>query len=306
MRQPTFDPGLTQQYNRSLRRAINPDGSFNVLRRGTNWRDVHPYLHLINMSWPAFLGTLFVAYLIVNILFALLYFALGANALESATQPTEGLERFLSCFYFSSQTLTTVGFGSIAPRSMGANLLAALEALLGLLTFAVATGVFFGRVSRPSARIAFSAAAVVAPYQEGTALQFRIVNRRANALMELKVSVILMTVERADSGPKRSYAAMKLERDAVEFFPLTWTIVHPIDDDSPLKGKTVEDLKRLEMEILIKVKGWDETFSQTVHQRYSYRYDEIVWNARFTPAFAIDEAGDMILQVDRVGEHEVL
>jgi inward rectifier potassium channel len=304
MRQPTFDPGLTQQYNRSLRRAINQDGSFNVLRRGTNWRDVHPYLHLINMSWPAFLGTLFVAYLVVNILFAVLYFVLGPNALQSATQPTAGLERFLSCFYFSSQTLTTVGFGSIAPLSMGANLLAALEALLGLLTFAVATGVFFGRVSRPSARIGFSPTAVIAPYQDGTALEFRVVNRRANALMEMEVTMILMTVDRADSGLKRNYAALKLERDAVEFFPLTWTVVHPMDDDSPLKGKTAEDLKRLEAEILIKVKGWDETFSQTVHQRYSYRYDEIVWNARFTPAFAIDEAGDMILHVDQVGAHE--
>jgi inward rectifier potassium channel len=305
MRKPTFDPGLTQQYRHSLRRAINPDGSFNVIRRGASWRDVHPYLHLVNMSWPAYLGTVFVAYMIVNVAFAVVYFALGPDALVSASEPTTGPERFFTCLYFSAQTLTTVGFGSIAPLTMSANFVAALEALMGLLSFAVATGVFFGRVSRPSARIGFSPRALIAPYQDGTALEFRIVNRRANALMELEASLILMTVERTDRGPQRSYARLKLERDAVDFFPLTWTIVHPIDNESPFAGKSPEDFRELEAEILVKIKGWDETFSQTVHQRYSYRHDEIVWNARYTPAFGIDDRGDMVLNIEAVGDYEI-
>ncbi len=305
MKKPTFDPGLTQQYRHSLRRAINPDGSFNVVRRGTGWRDIHPYLHLINMSWPVYLATVFMAYMIVNVAFAIVYFALGPNALVSASEPTTGPHRFFTCLYFSAQTLTTVGFGSIAPLSMTANFVAAIEALMGLLAFAVATGVFFGRVSRPSARIGFSPRALIAPYQDGAALEFRIVNRRANALMELEATLILMTVESSDGGRKRGYHRLKLERDAVDFFPLTWTIVHPIDDESPFYGKTPEDLQDLEAEVLVKIKGWDETFSQTVHQRYSYRHDEIVWNARYVPAFAIDEDGDMILNIEAVGDYEL-
>jgi len=112
-----------------------------------------------------------------------------------------------------------------------------------------------------------------------------------------------MTVGEAEGGSKRKYEAMKLEREKVYFFPLTWTVVHPIDPDSPLYGKTAQDLEQSQAEFLILVRAFDETFGQTVHQRYSYRYDEVVWNARFTPAFGINEAGDMVLSVDRVGAH---
>jgi inward rectifier potassium channel len=306
MKKATFDPGLTQQYKHSLRRVINQDGSFNVVRRGTDWHDIHPYLHLVSISWPAYLATVFVAYMIVNLVFAGIYFALGPHALISSSEPTVGPARFFTCVYFSAQTLTTVGFGGIAPLSMAANFVAAIEALTGLLSFAVATGVFFGRVSRPSARIAFSPRALIAPYQEGSALEFRIVNRRANALMELEATLILMTVEQTDGGLKRTFTRLKLERDSVEFFPLPWTIVHPIDDESPLRGKTPDDLRQSEAEVLVSVKGWDETFSQTVHQRYSYRHDDIEWNARFTPAFAINDEGDLVLNIDAVGDHEVI
>jgi inward rectifier potassium channel len=297
MKTPNFDPGLTQQYTGPLRRAINKDGSFNVLRRGTSWRDVHPYLHLVSMPWPAFFGLLLLGYVIVNLAFAVVYYLLGPDALHS---PMPG-GRFINGFYFSSQTLTTVGFGSIAPKSHAANLVAAFEALTGLLGFAVATGLLFGRVSRPSARIGFSERAVIAPYQDGTSLQFRIVNRRANTLIEPEVTVMLMTVDRSDGGFKRDYALLKLERQKVLFLPLTWTIVHPIEEDSPLRGMTSAGLHELQAEVIIMVKAWDETFGQTVHQRYSYHYGEIVWNARFTPAFAVNQEGDMVLDVDRVG-----
>jgi inward rectifier potassium channel len=299
MKTANFDPGLTQQYTGPLRRAINKDGTFNVMRRGTSWRDVHPYLHLVSIPWPAFFGILLLAYVVVNLAFAIVYYLLGPDAIQSAMPGS----RFFTGLYFSSQTLTTVGFGSIAPKSHAANLVAAFEALTGLLGFAVATGLMFGRVSRPSARIGFSEHAVIAPYEDGTSLQFRIVNRRANTLIEPEATVMLMTVDRSDGGFKRDYALLKLEREKVLFLPLTWTVVHPIDDDSPLRGKTQADLNDLQAEVIIMVKAWDETFSQTVHQRFSYHYGEIVWNARFTPAFAVNEEGDMVLDVDRVGDH---
>ena len=300
MQTPTFDPGLTQQFDGTLRRAINKDGSFNVRRRGTTWRDTHPYLYLINAPWPVFLAIVFASYLVVNTLFALVYFALGPDQLQGADAAT-GFRHFLNGFFFSAHTLTTVGYGSISPKGVEANLVAAFEAMVGLMGFALATGVLYGRVSRPSARIGFSGNMIVAPYQDGTSLQFRIVNQRANALMELEAKVLLMTVEGPPGALARKYKTLRLERESVYFLPLTWTIVHPIDRESPLDGRTAEELQKLQAEFLILIKGFDDTFSQTVHARYSYRYDEIVWGTRFVPAFQIDPDGDIVLEVGRVG-----
>jgi inward rectifier potassium channel len=300
MEQPTFDPGLTQKFTGTLRRAINKDGSFNVHRSGTTWRDVHPYLYLINMPWLGFFALTFLVYVVANTLFALVYYALGPNTLQGADAPT-ALDHFLNSFFFSAHTLTTVGYGSISPKSTTANIVAAIEAMVGLMGFALATGLLFGRVSRPSAKIGYSASMLVAPYQEGTSLQFRVVNQRANTLMELEAQVLLMTVVGPPGQLRRDFRPLKLERHRVYFFPLTWTLVHPIDEHSPLLGKTAADLEKLQAEVLILIKGFDDTFSQTVHSRYSYRYDEISWGQRFAPAFQIDTEGDIVLEVDKVG-----
>jgi len=303
MQTPSFDPGLTQKYDGPLRRVINADGSFNVLRRGTNWRDVNPYLHLVSIPWTQFFAWVLFAYVLVNSLFAAAYFLLGPGALTRGLDPGHSTTRFLQCFFFSSQTLTTVGFGAIAPATPAANIVAALEALAGLLGFAVATGLMFGRVSRPSARIGFSRKALIASYQDGTSFQFRMVNRRANTLIEPAATLMLMTVDRTDGSSRRDFSVLKLERPSIMLFPLTWTIVHPIDSDSPLFGKTAADLEALQAEFMVLVKAWDETFSQTVHQRFSYRYSEIVWGGRFTPAFGVDEKGNLQVHVDKVGNH---
>jgi len=298
MDKPTFDPGLTQQFSAPLRRIINKDGSFNVHRRGVTWRDVHPYLYLINMSWSGFLGVVFLAYLVVNTLFAVAYFTLGSVQGADAATP---FERFANDFFFSAQTLSTVGYGAMSPKGLATNSLSAIEAMGGLMGFALATGLLFGRVSRPSAKIRFSESMIVAPYQDGWSLQFRIVNKRANSLMELEATMMLMTVEGSGANPRRTYKVLKLERQSVYFFPLTWTIVHPLDSESPLFGKTAQELEKLQAEVLILIKGWDDTFSQTVHSRHSYRYDEITWSARFEPAFHVDEHGDLVVEVDQVG-----
>jgi inward rectifier potassium channel len=301
MQKPTFDPGLTQKFDHRLRRAINKDGSFNVHRKGIGWRNVNPYLHLINMSWTAFLSTVFLGYIVVNALFAAAYWLVGADQILGTASPT-AFGRFMNVFFFSAQTLSTVGYGTMAPHSIAANCIASLEAMLGLMGFALATGLLFGRVSKPSAKIGFSENLLIAPYQEGTALQFRIVNQRLNLLMQLEAEVMLMTVDNVGGELVRNFKVLNLERTSILFFALTWTIVHPIDEGSPLKGKTAEDLKRLQAEVLILIRGFDDTFSQTVHSRYSYRYDEIKWGARFAPAFHIDEDGDMVLEVDQVGK----
>jgi inward rectifier potassium channel len=302
MQKPGYDPGLTQKFTRPVRRIINKDGSFNVRRRGGNWHDVHPYLHLVNLSWPAFLGTLFLAYLLINSIFAAIYYSLGSVQFSGLDAPDE-MSRFLKDFYFSSQTLSTVGYGAIAPKGNAANVVAAIESLTGVLGFAVATGLLFGRVSRPSAKIGYSENVLIAPYQDGTSLQFRVVNRRRNDLMELEARVMLMTVEPDGGRSLRQYKLLKLEREKVLFLPLTWTIVHPIDESSPLHGMTAEDMERLQAEILILIKGYDDTFSQTVLSRHSYRHDEFVWRKRFAPAFDVDGQGELVLDLEQVGQY---
>jgi len=300
MNKPAFDPGFTQVYRGNLRRIINPDGNFNVRRRGTNWHDAHAYLYMISARWPVFLAWILAVYLATNLLFALIYyFGVGVEHLRGADTGT-AFVRFLNAFFFSAHTLTTVGYGSIYPEGVLANAVAAVEALLGLLAFALATGLVFGRFSRPVARVAFSEKMVVAPYREGYSLQFRVANRRSNNLMELEAVVLLMTVEAVEGAMVRKYKPLELERARIQFLPLAWTIVHPIDENSPLWGRTARDLANLEAEFLILIKAFDDTFFQTVHVRYSYRHEEVAWGARFTPAFEAGAEGNMILDLGRL------
>jgi len=253
------------------------------------------------MSWSAFLGLLFAAFIIVNLLFACLYYRVGGiEQVRHAGATAFG--RFLDAFFFSSQTLTTVGYGTIWPGTPAANFVASIEAMVGLLGFAVATGFLVGRLSRPTARIGFSKTMVLAPYQDVTSLQFRLVNRSVSNLMEVEARMLLMTVQPADGRLERKYQPLALERPGVLFLALTWTIVHVIDSQSPLFGKTATDLEQLQAELLILIKGVDDRFSQTVFARYSYRYDEIVWGAKFAPAFDIEKDGDLRLDVDRVSD----
>jgi len=306
MKQPTFDPGLTQQYGHRLRRAINPDGSFNVRREGLDLRNANYYLNLVSMSWPRFLGLLLTAYFLVNCLFAVLYYAAGIEHLKGADMSSPLME-FASAFFFSGHTLTTVGYGNVTPDGLLANTISSIEAMTGLLGFAIATGLLYGRFSKPTARLLFSEKMLVVPYQDGMSLQFRIANKRSNVLMELEATVTLMTVEVGENGAlQRKFKELKLERPKVLFLPLTWTIVHPIDPESPLYGKTEEDLRNLQMELIILIKCFDDTFGQTVHARYSFPHSDIVWNARFEQAFEIADTGDLVLRVDRVGRYKKL
>jgi inward rectifier potassium channel len=299
MDKPQFDPGLTQQYTGVLKRAINRDGQFNVRRTGQSWRDWHPYLVMISLPWPLFFLLILAAFLLVNSFFALTYCAVGIENLKNAEAATR-TDTFLNAFFFSAHTLTTVGYGNMWPVGPLANLVAVLESVAGVLGFAVATGLMFGRFSRPSARFGFSKSMLVAPYMGGTSLQFRVVNRRRNNIIDLDARVLLMMVEFNNGVPERKYKQLNLERPAVLFFPLTWTVVHPIVEDSPLWGKTPQDLEQSQAEVLIMMKGHDESFGQSVHARYSYRYDEIVWGARFATAFEVEANGDLRIEVDKV------
>jgi inward rectifier potassium channel len=296
----SFDPGLTSKYMGVLLRAINKDGSFNVRRRGFRRIAGSAYMHLVTMRWPRFLILVTAAYLGVNTLFAAAYQVLGETALH-ANERDLGLSGFARAFFFSAQTLTTVGYGSLYPFGVPAHVIAAVEAAMGLMGFALATGLLFARFSRPSAHLVFSERMAVAPYRDHTSLQFRIANERSNVMMEVQAEVMLMTVERDASGElRRNFVELRLERTKIFFLALTWTVVHPVDETSPLWGLGAEDLKRLQAELLILIKGYDDVFSQVVHRRYSYRWDEIEWLARFSPAFTVTSAGHLELDVERI------
>ena len=297
---PPFDPGLTQQYTGPLLRAINKDGSFNVRRRGLHSLAGSVYMHLVNMSWPRFLGLVTLVYLVVNVVFAALYTVLGPGSLR-ATEKDMGLGAFAQAFFFSVHTLTTVGYGDLYPLGLAPNVLAAVEAALGLMGFALAAGLLYARFSRPTAQLIFSDHMVVSPYGDGHSLQFRIANRRTNVLTDVQADMMLMTVEQDSAGQlRRNFVELKLERKKIFFLALTWTVVHPIDESSPLAGKSAAELERLQAEVLILVRGYDDSFTQVVNTRYSYRWEEIRWSARFAPAFDVSPAGHLVLDLDRI------
>ena len=297
---PRFDPGLTQQYEGGLTRALNRDGNFNVRRINGNWRDSHPYLFLVRVSWPRFIAIVLGTFLAVNTLFACMYLAVGIRYLENA-QAAKPLDTFLNAFFFSAHTLTTVGYGNMWPVGPWSNLVAVGESVLGVLSFAIATGLMFGRFSRPSARFGFSEKALIAPYMGGTSLQFRVANRRSNNIINVESQVLLMTVENCDGLPQRRFVRLDLERAEVLFFALTWTVVHPIVEGSPLWHKSARDLESEQAEVIILMKGFDDTFGQNVHARYSYRHDEISWGQRFLPAFEVEAGGDLLINLERIG-----
>jgi len=214
------------------------------------------------------------------------------------------MESFLNTFFFSVQTFATVGYGGIHPTGIFSNIIASLESMTGILSFALATGLLYGRFSKPSAKIIFSDKAIIAPFKEGQALMFRVANSRENILMEMEANAMLTYLDKGDSRFTRKYYPLKLEIKFIYFFPLPWTIVHPIDEDSPLYGKTTKDLQELEAELLIMVKGFDDSFSQHVITRSSYKYDEIDWDVKFVRAYTTDETGETIVDLEKVSEIE--
>jgi inward rectifier potassium channel len=270
----------------SRRRLLNRDGTFNVRRGGLRfWESLSAYHYLLTISWSLFFSFVVGAYLLTNAIFALIYLMAGPVAL-SGTHATTFVGRFAERFFFSVHTLATIGYGSITPLTLAANLIVTFETLIGLVGVAVVTGISFARFSRPVAKILFSRNAVIAPYRGGRAFMFRIVNQRSNQLVEVAAKVLLSRRKRdGASSLDREFVNLELERDRVVFFPLAWTIVHPIDEKSPLRNWTAEDLIDCDAEFLILLNGFDETFSQTVHARSSYKAQEVVWGARFASMF---------------------
>ena len=213
------------------------------------------------MRWPFFFSLASGWYLLTNTIFALGYLACGPTGLGSSVTGMEN-HTFLRAFFFSVQTLSTIGYGHVVPIGLPANVIVTLESLVGLLGFAITTGLLFSRFSRPTANILFSRHGVIAPYQNMTAFEFRVANARSNELIEVSAKVMLTRFEDVDGVRTRRYYPLDLERPKVTFLPLTWTVVHPIDERSPLHGETAQTLRDSSTEFLVLLSGFDRPSQQ--------------------------------------------
>ncbi len=256
---------------------MNRDGGFNVVRKGVPkfyWGDF--YHLLLTLSWPKFLAFVGIGYVVLNVVFALAYLATG-DGIEHARRGN-----FLDTFFFSVQTMATIGYGVMHPKTLSANVLVAIEALLGLLGVAMATGLMFARFSIGRARVLFSRVAVITPYNDMPTLMFRVANERENWILEAQIHLTLVRSEISTEGYEmRRFYDLPLVRSHSPLFSLSWTVMHTIDESSPLYGVTAAEIAKDNMELLMIFTGLDETLSQTIHARHSFISGEIIWNMKF-------------------------
>lgn len=266
-------------------RLLNPDGTFNVRRLGLpKWHPVNLYHTLIELKPSALLGLSFLGYLVLNLIFATLYYLAGEGAINF--QDHSHIGRFESCFYFSVQTIGTIGYGRMVPISRAANLLVAIEALIGLIGFAMLSALIYARFTRPRAALVFSRHAIISPYRDAWALMVRTANRRHSNLIDARAKLTLSRwVTNPNGARRRQFDVLELERPSIVFMPLHWVLVHPINNSSPLSGLTQEEFLASEPEFFTLITADEETFAMTVHARTSYRREEIIWGGKFSDMY---------------------
>jgi len=292
---PAFDPttGFGSNTNQSGGRFYRPDGKPNIVKRGVGILERYSWYHtLLSISRWRFLLLLFCIYILINLVFAGIYYLVGMDHLGGITRGS-AMHNFSEVFFFSTQTFTTVGYGRISPVGFFASAVATFEAFLGLLSFAIATGLFYGRFSRPQAHLRFSDFAVIAPYRDGTALMMRTAPFRNNELTDAE-SKMMAAMHVEDKGNKvNRFFPLQIEFSRINALVLNWTIVHPITDESPLYGMTRDDMENARLEIIVMVKAFDSAYSNTVVARASYLASEIIWGAKFKPMYHPDESGSV-------------
>lgn len=294
----------TRAVNNDEDRYINPDGTFNVEKTGLPFfKHASIYHDLITMAGSKFIFLVLVFYILMNLFFAALYYIIGVKHL-GGVGPENTIGEFWEAFFFSCQTFTTVGYGRINPTGFATNIVAAIESLAGLMTFAIATGMLYGRFSRAKADLVFSKNAIMAPYKGGHALMFRTAHAKKHVLNNVEVQVIAAINVEENGVEIRRFYPLELELNKINFLSLTWTVVHPINEQSPLFNLTEENLKQANVEIMILLKGFDDTFSQEVHKRSSYKYFDIVWGVKFVSLMGSMRNGKAIVNLSRISEYE--
>lgn len=286
-------------------RFITPEGIVNVKRtglRGLNNTDIYHYL----TTMPGWRLSIWIAlgYITINLIFGGIYYWIGPENFEGVNNISPS-QQFLSLFFFSAQTITTLGYGHLHPVSNAASIAAAVESLMGLLSFAIATGIIFGRFSRTRDHVMYSKNILIAPYHQITGLMFRMTNMKQYELIEAEATVNITMTNRETN--KREFHNLDLEINKISFFALGWTVVHPIDERSPLFGLTIADLEALDVEVLILIKAISDTFGQSVYSRASYKAEQMIENARFTPIVPqLNKQGKLKISVSDIHSYEKL
>ncbi|MEO6288093.1 MAG: ion channel [Dyadobacter sp.] len=287
-------------------RLTNKDGRINLRKSGVPlYERISIYHSLLNMNPVAFTLTVFAVYTCLNLSFAALYYSIGIVHLNGTHPEGNFVGDFLQAFFFSSQTLTTVGYGHISPSNFVTNVVASLESFIGIMSFALVTGMFYARFSRPKAYIRFSPSLLVAPFKGGRALMFRLATYKNNHLTDADAQVTIAVHVEEDGKTVTKFYPLPLEINHINSLALSWTIVHPLDDNSPLRDYTKQDFMDCKIEMMITIKAFDDHFSNTVQQRTSYTQDELVYGAKFLPMYARSEDGHYTnLMLEKINLYE--
>ncbi len=299
------DTGFASNTNDTGGRFINKDGSYNLVKEGLPFfKRFSLFQDMLNLPLWKFITVIFIFYVAINIFFTVIYLLIGVDQLNGLTDGSNWkLAR--EVFYFSTQTFTTVGYGHVSPVGDGANIVAAAEALTGFLSLAIATGLIYGRFSKPKSYLIFSDHALICPFKDGKGLMFRFAafkDKHALTDLEIKVNTGLLLLE--NDKPVYKYFSLELERTRVESMPLSWTVVHPIDENSPFYGLTEEDMKSSDAELYVMLRGFDDVFSNFVQQRTSYTFNEILFNRKFIPMYReSDDGKTTILELHKLNVH---
>jgi inward rectifier potassium channel len=286
-------------------RFINKDGSYNLVKEGMPfWKRVSLFHDMLYLPTWKFVGVILLFYVVINLAFTGIYFIIGSSHLQGLPVGDDW-KIFRELFYFSTETFTTVGYGRVNPVGDAANLVSGIESLTGLSSLAIATGLIYGRFSKPRSYLAFSDHALVGPFKEGTGLMFRFAafkDKHSLTDLEIRVNVGLKVLENEE--PVYKYFSLDLERTRVESMPMSWTVVHPVTEASPFFGFTEEDMKTGDVELYVMLRGFDDVFSNYVQQRTSYTYQEIFFNRKFVPMFRESDDGQTtILELDKLNIH---
>lgn len=289
-------------------RFINRDGSYNLRKQGLPFLERFSIFHtMLNLSTWKFAVVIVSFFLGINLVYTIVYWWIGAGDFAGILA-TSKIGQFNELFFFSAQTFTTVGYGRVNPVGTLVNFISSIEAMTGWTSFAIIAGVIYGRFAKPKSHIAFSDYALIAPYQDKMGFMFRIVSYKDNHNLtdaEIKVNVALQVHENEDVSYK--FYELALERNRVDTLMMNWTVVHPIDENSPLLGMSPEDYKNADVEVYVQVKGFDDVYSTTVIQRTSYIYDEIKFNAKFVSMFHESEDGKTtIVELDKLSKYKQL
>ncbi|RBL88064.1 ion channel [Chitinophaga flava] len=286
------DTGFGTNPNGYGGRFVNRDGSFNIRREGRPfWDRFSVYYMLLNLSAWKFICVILLFYFTINLFYTGIYWMIGTDQLQGIIGATKWA-RFKEVFFFSTETFTTVGYGRVNPIGDGANIVAAIEAMSGFLSFAVATGLMYGRFSKPRAHLVFSDNALICPYRETTGLMFRFASYKENQTLTNVDVTVTMGLQIVENGaPVYKFYNLPLERGKIDSLSMNWTVVHPIDDNSPLLGFNADDMRNADVEIYVLVKGFNDIYANTVLQRTSYTYDEILFNRKFVSMYRESDNG---------------